>query len=198
MNRHQCNVTHACGFDTLRTPIKHRATQKPRASLSMGSNDGQPVITTFEPCDLPVRFVVIANAKGRRGWFADCECTGDRGVIQGAIAHLSHGRMLAGYHHTDTGEWVLFCEAVYTNVGDATNTADEHARVYAEQEQEHDAKFRAMCNVEGIVEDHTRDAQDAIAARNTSPRNREWARSAIETLRQSRVELEAATEAYES
>jgi len=199
-----CNATLARGFDTLRTSIAHRAAQKPRVSLNqahpyacMGWNGSQPVIVAFEPRTLPVRTVYIAKVN-HDGWFADCEGTGDRGVIQGVIAHLSHGRMLAGYHHTDTGEWVLFCDVIYTEVSEATGMADEHARVYAEQEQEHDAKFRAMCAAEGLVESHTTDAQDAIAARNTSSRNRQQARDAIENLRQSRIECEAATKAYDA
>jgi len=161
----------------------------------MGRNGSQPVIVAFEPRALPVRTVYTAKVD-HNGWFADCEGTGDRGVIQGAIANLSHGRMLAGYHHTDTGEWVLFCDAVYTEVSEATGMADDHARVYADQEQEHDAKFRAMCDAENLVESHITDAQDAIAARNTSSRNRQWARDAIENLRQARIECEAATKVY--
>lgn len=206
-----CNVTkcpaqpapwHRRGFDPLARPLRERAAHKPRSPLNatypdacMGFNDNKPVITSFNVKSLPVRFVIEAKVD-HNGWFADCEGTGDRGLIQGIVAALSHGRTLAGYRNTDTGDHVLYCDEVFTG-DDAHRMADEHARVIAEQEQEHDAKFRAMCHAEGLVESHTTDAQDAIAARNTSPRNRQWARDAIDNLRTSREELKRATQEYE-
>lgn len=204
MSRTRCNATHARGFDTLRTSVVHRRAMTPRQTFNshhpqacMGRDGSQPVITSFDPWHLPVRFVMPAAVE-HNGWFADCEGTGDRGVIQGVVATLSHGRMLAGYRNTDSGEYVLYCDVIYTNASDANRMADEHARVIAETEQEYDARFRAMVDAESLVESHVTDAQDAIAARNTSARNRQWARDSIERLRESRAELEAATRAYES
>ena len=159
-----------------------------------GFNGSAPVLSTFDKHYLPIRSGSVVNHKG---WFADAEDTGDQGVIRGFIAAISHGRFLAGYHWSDNDEWVLYCDTAYTDAAIAAHTADEHARVYAEQCRESDARFQAMVRAEEFVEDHTRDAQDAIAARNTTVRNRQWARDAVENLRQSRKELEAATLAYE-
>lgn len=223
MNRSiKCNTTDTQGFDALcgKSPTRlkslrsqlgteWRATEsrcRVRALIAtteypqacMGFNEpNDPVIVAFDPTGLPVRQVEFADVD-HDGWFADSEGLGDRGVIRGVIATLSHGRMLAGYHGTDAGDWVLYCNRVYSDASEAGAMADEHARVYAEAEQAQDALFRAMTDAESIVEDHERDVQDAIAARNTSTRNRQWARDAIERLRQSREELKTATEAYES
>lgn len=174
------------------------ATQYPM--VCPGFDDSAPVLSAFN-CDLPVRSGSIRFADKvcprhitHKGWFTSDDCYA---TMRGFVASISHGRYLAGYYSSGNGEWVLYCDETYSDENDAAQAADEHARVIAEQEQEHNARFRSMVDAESLVEDQTTDVRNAITARNTTADNRQWARDAIERLRESRKELETATREYE-
>lgn len=161
-----------------------------------------PILSAFDFGHMPARsFDLAHDVKEARirhsGWFADSEGYGDRGKVQGIVALLPHGRYLIGYHWTDNGEFVLETSRTYTDKCEAAQQADESARIYAESLQEDDARFRAMVDAESLCEGKAKDVEDAYAARNTTSRNRQWARDAVRELRDERAELETATKAYE-
>lgn len=161
-----------------------------------------PILSSFRFSDMPARsFELAHDVKDARirhtGWFADYEGHGYRGTVQGIVAHLPHGRYLVGYHWTDNGEYVLEADRTYADKTEAARAADESARIYAESLREDDERFSAMTDAESLCESKAKDVEDAYAARNTTPRNRQWARDAVKELRDARAELERATEAYE-
>jgi hypothetical protein len=135
------------------------------------------------------------------GWFTNCEgLTGKdgTGTARGIVARLPHGRFIAGYYWGDNGERVYFAD-VFDAERDAVRMSDEHARVFAERQQEHDARFQAMTDAERDAEKKLIEAQKAIALRH-DPRFGEFqaAREAIETLRKARQTLADKTREYDN
>lgn len=86
------------------------------------------------------------------GWYTDD--TQDNLAI-GIVAALPHGRWLAGYRLTNNDERVYFA-ALHDTKEDAARMADEHARVYAEQAREDDARYR---EAQSLEDDNERDAR---------------------------------------
>lgn len=128
------------------------------------------------------------------GWFTDSE--GYEKAI-GIVASLTHGRFIAGYRWTSNDERVYFDE-VFNDESEAAQMADEHARVFAEVEREHSARYEAMRDAENIAEEKREVAHLAIIARNVSAEHRTMAREAIEELRTALEVLSEATEAYDN
>jgi hypothetical protein len=167
-----------------------------------GFNSKTPIVSAFAASHLPVRgFTYVDNVQGanirHHGWFADANGQGYRGKVQGIVAMLSRGRFLVGYHWTDNDEYVICTDEVFTDKVESAQQADEFARITADGLREDDERFRAMTDAESLCEDKAKDVEDAYAARNTSPRNRQWARDAVRELREAHEELKRATEAYE-
>lgn len=129
----------------------------------------------------------IANL-GHNGWYTneDGETYRDgSGLARGIVAGLTHGRFIAGYHWGDNGERVYFLE-VFTDETDAAQMADEHARVFAENEQEYNAKYNAMQDAEREIEEKEQEFKLAFMARHVSADHAELAREALEYLRSAR------------
>jgi hypothetical protein len=172
-----------------------------RACPGFDNNGKTPIVSAFAARHLPVRRCYFANDVTNTirhvGWFADAEGTCNRGKVCGIVAALPKGRFLVGYHWTDNGEYVIRTDEVFTDKAEAAQQADEFARITAEGLREDDERFRAMIDAEMLCEDNAKDVEDAYAARNTTPRNRQWARDAVQKLREARGELKRATEAYE-
>ena len=114
-------------------------------------------------------------------------CENDYGdEVHGIVAHLTHGRFIAGYR-TSIGERVYF-EKVFTCTRDAARMADEHARVYAECEAEYSKRWRAAQE----LSDAAQEAQGQIKRLWSARHNdavRELIRSCIVTARDSREQL---------
>lgn len=168
---------------------------------SFGTNDGQPVITSFDADSLPVRNVRFADKvySGIRhmGWFADDhQC---RGIIRGIVASLPHGRFLSGYHWSDNGEYVLFIGpgCIFDDESKAARDADREAERYADICREDNARFDAMQDAEWHADAVAADVRHAFQARNVSPWHRDNCRERISELQIARKALAEKTEAYE-
>lgn len=175
-----------------------------------------PVLTSFRAECLPVRSIrfaddVLPRAIEHNGWFADAEGYGDRGVIRGIVASLSHGHFLSGYHWSDNGEHVLFVKHAFNSEDDAARDADQEAERYAELCRDDDERFHAMSDAESLVESKESDlctAWDDYRAAwgaylqnsrhaTAAIRARDWVRELITDLRAFRKELTEARAAYE-
>jgi hypothetical protein len=128
------------------------------------------------------------------GWYTD---GGDETAI-GIVSRLSHGRFLAGYRWTSNDERVYFPE-VFTDEEEAARMADEHARVFAEDAQEDNARFEAMCDAEMALDGLSQKVLRLCALRNHPTLGecaRADARDAIEELRTARKTFKEALDAY--
>ena len=174
---------------------------------SFGWNDGPcntriPVITSFDRESLPVRSIRYADEFAyspvdHKGWYADENGFGDRGVIRGIVASLPHRRFLSGYESTDNGEIVLFIGQTFDNEKDAIRDADHEAETYAEQCRDDNARYCAMQDAESHAESVAVDVKPAFEARNVSAWHREHCRDRIEELRAARADLAEKTAEYE-
>lgn len=75
----------------------------------------------------------IARSINHTGWFCDIY---QNGKARGIVAGLSHGRFIAGYELSDSGERVYF-DTIHMDETDVALMADEHARVIADQSMEY-------------------------------------------------------------
>lgn len=188
---------------------------------SLGFNTGPrgariPVITSFDRESMPVRDIRFADDVDRsinhKGWFADCDGYGDRGLVRGIVARLPHGRFLSGYHWSDNGEYVLFIGEVFTDEHEAARDADGEAERYAEELRDDDARFMAMNDAESLCESKETDLHDAwdeyraawcafladpMRHAKTARKARELVIELISDLRATRREFESARDAYE-
>lgn len=69
----------------------------------------------------------------------------------GIVGSLSHGRFMAGYELTMNDEHVFFAE-LFTDASEAAQMADEHARVIADQEMEHNVRWNEAREIEEKIE----------------------------------------------
>lgn len=83
----------------------------------------------------------------------------------GIVGRLTHGRFIAGYWQTDSGERVYFDE-VFSDESDAARMADEHARVFAETAREDNAKFTAARELETDIEDQLQRLRECLVLRH--------------------------------
>lgn len=187
---------------TWRT-VRYRKLSEKYPRACPGFNGNRPVLSCFDESSLPVRSVQFADEMkdvyriDHRGWFADSDGHGDQGVIRGIVAFLPHGRMLAGYHWSYNGAYVLFTDEVFTDAGDAVISADHEAKKYAELCREDDEKCKRMGRAETAVEDTAEELRDAWALRRMGRRDSDDVRELVERLREAREELRAAVAAYE-
>src|SRR5574337_1552861 len=127
-------------------------------------NSRVPILAAFRKSALPVRHVrfcdEIKSAKIRHtGWYVDDDqCMG---TIRGVVAYLPHGKYLIGYYESDNGEYVIRTDAIINDESDAARWADGFAEGYAEECREHNARFRAMVDAEGLTEEKEREISDA-------------------------------------
>lgn len=160
------------------------------ATLSQGFNNGEPVWY----CHTGEQFRdECPGGPDHRGWYTNSD--GDERAC-GIVGRLPHGRFIAGYQWSSNGERVYYPE-VFTDESDAAQTADEHARVFAESEFEDNARFEAMTLAENEAEEKEQEFKLAFMARHVSAEHLELAREALEELRSARDVLSSATRDYE-
>lgn len=97
-----------------------------------------------------------------RGWFCDQDQS-ERCIA--IVACLSHGRWLAGYRLTDSGERVYFGK-VFDDVTDAAAHADGEAEEYAEKAYEHDVRWCEAGELKEEIADTLRAIRLHFGARN--------------------------------
>jgi hypothetical protein len=177
------------------------ATFETQESINQGFNgkDGKPVPvwTTFNGKDTFGRTqyaddVQYDSYSGRAviehtGWFADVHCDH---TARGFVVSLPHGRYLAGYEYNMNDECVLFGD-VHDSAKDAARAADEHARVFAEDEREYSEKYYAARELESENENALQRLRECLALRNNAcfTSLREEAHELIETIKGNREKL---------
>ena len=153
-------------------------------TLSQGRNDDGPIWYSFIEGYFR-RETTCAAMLGRnyQGYYSD-----DMGTtISGIVASLTHGRFIAGYEVSDTGERVYYGD-IYSDEYGCAKMADEHARVAAEREREYQERWRAAQE----LSDAAQEAQEQIR-RLWSARHNEAVRELIHehvtTARDSQIQL---------
>ena len=96
------------------------------------------------------------------GWYADPD---GNNLYVGQVAKLPHGRYLAGYHMTDSGEWVWF-QKLYDDLEEAARAADGHAEYSAGEECEYQTRWREARDIEDEIEEHGREARKCYSLRH--------------------------------
>lgn len=89
------------------------------------------------------------STKIHRGWYGDTE--NQESLHIGFVACLPHGRFLAGYRLEDTDERTYFPQ-IFTCEFEAAKTADEHARVAAEREDEYQQRQNEAMRIDALLE----------------------------------------------
>lgn len=170
--------------------------------LSPGFNNGEPVWYCHTGAQFrDEKFAdECLGGPSHTGWFTNADCTTYKdgsGKARGIVGRLSHGRFIAGYWCGDNEERVYYQE-VFEDETEAAQTADEHARVFAESAYEDNVRFEAMTMAEYDCEEKLLEVQKAFALRH------DWrfggsarVTHAIEELRTAREELRVATADYE-
>ena len=139
------------------------------SGLDQGSNDGEPVwyCHTGEQFRNEQDATEILRNLGHSGYYADID---QDNLIIGIVAQLPHGRYIAGYRSTDSGERVYFPE-VFTGEDaqeDAARMSDEHARVYGELCYVDSERFDAAQNLESDIETLLLRLRECIVLRHTA------------------------------
>lgn len=174
----------------------HKSIDAHICALSQGFNNGTPIwyCHTGEQFRDEKFADECLGGPNHTGWFTDMH--GDE-KARGIVGRLPHGRFIAGYCWSTNGERVYFSE-IFDYETEAAQTADEHARVFAESAYEDNARFEAMTMAEYDCEEKLLEVQKAFALRH------DWrfggferVTHAIEELRTAREELRVATADYE-
>lgn len=97
------------------------------------------------------------------GWFADVDCSNK---VRGIVGRLSHGRFIAGYAVSDTGERVYFAQ-VFTDESDAATHADKEAEKYAETEREYSERYQAAQDLDHEISEVSRNVARMFKLRHT-------------------------------
>lgn len=180
----------------------HKSRGAYTAALLQGFNNGKPAwyCHTGEQFRDEKFADECAGGPRHRGWYTNADCATYKdgsGRARGIVGRLTHGRFIAGYWWGDNEERVYYPE-VFAEETEAAQTADEHARVFAESAYEDNARFDAMQVAEFDCEEKLLEVQKAFALRH------DWrfgcferVAHAIEELREAREELRVATAAYE-
>jgi hypothetical protein len=126
-----------------------------------------------------------------RGWFADADCSN---TVRGIVGRLSHGRFIAGYKVSDTGEHV-YLDHVFDDEVSAAYDADEFAREYAEQAKEYDERWQAAHALNDEIAEVSRNVARMFKLRHTDGfdsaadyRDLEYGISELRTLKEKRAE----------
>jgi hypothetical protein len=121
------------------------------------------------------------------GWFTD----NDQGEkMRGLVARLPHGRFLAGYWSSDSGERTYFAD-LFTDEREAARRADREAEIVAESEREYDERYRAAQDLAEEIDKAEQRARELVAMRNLCGFEyvRDELRELLETIREKRAEL---------
>lgn len=142
-------------------------------TLSQGRNKDVPIWYSFREGNFRRETTCAELGRNYRGYYAD-----DMGTtISGIVASLTHGRFIAGYEVSDTGERVYYGD-IYSDEYECAKMADEYARVAAEKEREYNDRWR--------------DAQEKIHGLWSARHNeavRELIREHVTKVRDSRIQL---------
>lgn len=153
--------------------------------LSQGHNDDGPIWYSFNRGHFRHE-KTCADLLGwnYQGYYADSE---GRELISGIVASLTHGRFIAGYGVSETGERVYYGQ-IFDNEYEAARTSDDYARAIAESEREYQERWRAAQE----LNDAAQEAKEQIS-RLWSARHNEAVRELIHehvtTARASREQL---------
>lgn len=101
---------------------------------------------------------------GHTGWYADPD--GDNLYVP-IVAQLTHGRWIAGYRISGSGERTYF-GTIYDEARDAANAGDNEARIDAETECEYQEKYQAAHALNHSIYEQGQDVARRFALRNTS------------------------------
>lgn len=182
---------------TLQTIRKHA---KSPEQIDIGKNDNEPVFYYFGRL-LPESYCdELLTSIRHTGWFTNehGETFKDgSGTARGIVVSLPSrpgfpdGVHLAGYCWGDNDERVLWPEC-FADELDAARMADEHARVFADNQREHDIQWNAAREIENEIEESLQRLRECIALRHRACM--EYARSEIseliEAIRDKRETLE--------
>lgn len=158
--------------------------------LSQGMNNGEPIWYTHTgPAFRGEQYAdeVAPRAVDHTGWFCD---TYQGRKSRGIIGRLPHGRLIAGYEISDSGERVYFPE-IFDNEVDAALTADEYAESVAEKSREEAERFDMAQSLQEDKEDALKRLRECLALRNKPcfSELRDEARYLVEQVRKLRAEL---------
>lgn len=96
------------------------------------------------------------------GWYTDMH--GNEMCVP-VVGQLTHGRYIAGYRCTDTGERVYF-DLAYADALGAAHGADSEARIYAEAEQAYDCRWQEAHALRNTIDCQIARLEEIIALRN--------------------------------
>lgn len=153
-------------------------------TLSQGRNEDAPIWYSFSDGNFR-RETTCAALLGRdcQGYYAD-----DMGTtISGIIASLTHGRFIAGYENSETGERVYYGD-IHSNEIEAALRADEYARVSAEKEREYNNRWRAAQDINDAAQDAHEQIRRLWSARHNRA-VRELIHEHVTTVRDSQIQL---------
>lgn len=163
--------------------------------LSQGFNGTgkaeESVWTTHNPHAALQRETFCDEVEGVRiahkGWFTDTE---NSETARGIVSALPHGKFIAGYLWNCNDERVYFSE-IFDSARDAAHMADEHARVFGEDEMEHSQRFQAAQYIESEIETALYRLRECVALRNKSCMQyvRDEISDLVSTIRASRETL---------
>ena len=122
------------------------------------------------------------------GYYTDLDCCD---VAKPIVAHLSHGRFLAGYEWTSNGETVVLLQS-FAAEADAFRCADAMAEQFADQARSDSEKYLEAQKLSDAIDDLMTELCELFALRN-HPRfryARERASGLIGRIRSKREEME--------
>ncbi len=122
------------------------------------------------------------------GWYCDTE---QYSLARGIVGMLPHGKFIAGYELSDSGERVYFPD-VYSDEYDAAKMADEHARIIAESSMEYSIKYDEARKLESDIENAYSRLEECIALRHVACMDyvKDEISELIQTIRDNRETLQ--------
>jgi hypothetical protein len=153
-------------------------------TLSQGRNDDGPIWYSF--CEGYFRReTTCAELLGRnyQGYYADEFGT----TVSGIVASLTHGRFIAGYTNSETGERVYYGD-IYSDEHECARMADEIARVVAEKEYEYNERWRAAQDLSDAAQEARESIRELWSARHNRA-VRKLIHEHVTTVRDSQIQL---------
>lgn len=124
--------------------VKQRAT----TSGDSGWNGKTPIRIWWHRDQIPFRWSGFADELANlrhTGWYLDDDQM--MGTLRGIVCQLparsGQTRYLAGYHNTENGGYVLYCDCIYDTDKDAAREADRVAERLAESKWKYNAAWQA-------------------------------------------------------
>jgi hypothetical protein len=119
----------------------------------------EPIIYAHHPESFAVRRIRDAHEiidSGHTGWYCDDDCYA---LCIGIVASLPHGRFLAGYRLSESGEHVLYLADIFDDEDSAARCADSLAEHYAEREREYNEKWREASDLDDTIAEKIEELQ---------------------------------------